>query len=112
MNLNELIPASLDFSTIAFGREITFRRKNIWRAKNYYEPWYLNMMVTQNILRAKENRNSIRFVTALVLTKCPKQIKKQLIHLTCAHISKLPSKYNAVNHGFLLDGSPVQLAHS
>ena len=47
-------------------------------------------MVTQNMLRPHE-REKNRFVTALDLIKCLKQIKQQILLLTYAPISELPS---------------------
>ena len=38
----------------------------------------------------------MQFVTALDLIKCIKQIKYQTLLLTCAPISKLPSKYHGL----------------
>ena len=48
-------------------------------------------MVTQNMLRTHEVKQvkKIRFVTALVLIKCLKQIKMQRLLLPCAPISEL-----------------------
>ena len=50
--------------------------------------WYLYYMVTENMLRTYEgiyifSGKKIRFVTALGLIKCLKQIKSQIFLLTC-----------------------------
>ena len=60
-------------------------------------------MVTQNMLRTyggsyvfSEEKKTSRFVTALDLIKCLKQVKSQRLHLPCGHISELPS--DITNH--------------
>ena len=64
-------------------------------------------MVAQNMLCTHKGKyifsdKDNRFVTALDLIKCLKQIKYQILFLTCASISELPS---IITMGLRLTGS-------
>ena len=74
-----------------------FNRESTHKCKQYKKTgeigpstsWQLYQLVTFR-------RKKIRFVTALDLIKCLKQIKYQILLLACAPISKVPSQTSAI----------------
>ena len=58
-------------------------------------------MVTHYMFRTHEGKwvfsgKNIRFVTALDVIKCLKQIEKQLLRLKCAPLNELPSNISTM----------------
>ena len=64
---------------------------------------FIPMMVSHIMLRTHEGKcvfldESIRFVTALELIECLKQVEKQILRFTCAPVNEVPSNISTMGH--------------